>query len=232
MCSKKIKDKRTLNEYFVEIDTCNQFSEYTHHAYFRNDGIFMAGYGDRLIKQGKWNYYYKKEKVAEGMFKDGIPFGNWKYKYLDDATWKVVKSKEDNFEVSIPSSWIQEDYNPNFSLFTYINSENKNEANFNIVVSNYDLKVSEYLTKHIDTLRTNTLITEIDVKELKIEGVDEAFQRKFKIQKGQYSELVFQTFYGRKDIDKVFIITINSKYTSYREYEPIFEPMLNSFRMY
>src|SRR5690606_8378966 len=115
MCSKKLKDKRALNEYFVEIDTCNQFGGYTHHTYFRNDGIFMAGYGDRLIKQGKWKYYYKKEKVAEGMFKDGIPIGSWKYKYVNDATWKVVKSKEDNFEVSIPSSWIQEkDDNPKF----------------------------------------------------------------------------------------------------------------------
>jgi hypothetical protein len=70
------------------------------------------------------------------------------------------------------------------------------------------------------------------LKELSIDDIDEAFQRKFKVEKNQYEGLAFQTFYGRKDLGKVFIITINSKYDSYRKYEPIFESMLSSFKMY
>ena len=90
----------------------------------------------------------------------------------------------------------------------------------------------EYSNKHTDTLRANTSIKEIDLKELTVDDVYEAFQRKFKIENGQYEGLVFQTFYERENLDKVFIIMINSKYDLYTRYEPIFESILSSFRMY
>ena len=116
-------------------------------------------------------------------------------------------------------------------MFVSADSKNLEEGNLNIVVSDYDLKISEYVNKHTDSLRTNASIKEIDLKELSIDDIDEAFQRKFKIEENQYQGLAFQTFYGRKDLGKVFIITINSRYSSYKKYEPIFETMLNSFKM-
>ena len=231
-CIKKIKDERTLNEYFVEIDTCDQYNSYSLHRYFNNDGLFMYGYGDRLLKQGEWSYYFKNEEIAKGRFNNGEPIGDWEYNYLENTSWKVINDTLSGFKISIPSSWFLENERPNYSLFVSADSKNLEEANFNIVVSDYDLKISEYVNKHTDSLRTNTSIKEIDLKELSIDDIDEAFQRKFKIEEDQYQGLAFQTFYGRKDLDKVFIITINSKYSSYKKYEPIFEAMLNSFKMY
>lgn len=231
-CTQKLRDERTLNEYFVEIDTCDQFEGAYFYQYFNNDGLFMAGYGDRLLKQGEWSYYYKNEELGKGQFKDGKPIGNWEFKYDEEIIWKSITVKENGFEVSVPSSWFLENDRPNFSLFISMNLNNPEMANFNVIVSDYDMKVSEYINDHTDTLKLNPHIKEIDIKKLKISDIDESFQRKFKVEQNQNEELIFQTFYGKKSLNKVFIITINSKYESYRKYEPIFEVMLNSFKIY
>lgn len=231
-CTENIIDKRTLNEYYVQIDTCNKFKGFSHHKYFKNSGLFMSGYSDRLLKQGEWSYFKENEEIAKGKFKDGQPVGTWYSKYFKKIKWKDINNDKNGFRISIPSSWYINSDISNFVLFTSSDSINKMKANLNIVISDYDLKISEYINKNTDTLRKNFSIKEIELKELNIDDISESFQRKFKIEKNGYKTLTFQTFYGRKDLGKVFIITINSKYNLYDKYEAIFESMLSSFKMY
>lgn len=232
-CHSKIKDDRTLNEYFVKIDSCKIWKNYCYHEYFSSKGLAMSGYGDRLFKQGEWSFYYSGKKIATGEFRDGKPIGTWESDLVNVKNWKIIKGGTNDFEISIPSSWWNDNSEDSkFSILTSINKESVKDVNLNIVVTDYDLSISEYITKHNDTLNNLGYIKELDYKELFTEGFNEVYQRKFKIEQENNETLVFQTLFGQKTDNKVFVITVSSKYDSYRKFEPYLSSMVNSFRVY
>lgn len=92
-CHSKIKDERTLNEYFVRIDSCKIWKDYRYHEYFSGKGLAMSGFGDRLLKQGKWSFHYDGREIATGEFRDGRPIGDWKSDLVNIKNWKIIKGQ-------------------------------------------------------------------------------------------------------------------------------------------
>lgn len=229
-CSGKFKDQRTINEFYVLVDSCKVYKGSYFHQYFDNKGLFMSGYGDRFLKQHTWSYFEGNEKVANGKFVNGIPIGNWRYKNFENLSWRIFSDTLNGFQVSIPSSWVLKQNRKKNFMSVSMSKKNQLEANFNIIVANYNHNLSEYLKKSTDSLLENNEIGEMDSKELSIDSLNEAFQRKFKIENKDYKMFVFQTFYARKDKRKVWIITINSDYNSFRKNLPFFDTMLGSFK--
>ncbi len=230
-CNYVLKDERSLKEYFVYVDSCNTYNGFKSVKYFSNDGFSMTGYNDRLSKQGRWKYFRKDDVKAEGNFKNGNPIGLWKFKDFENCNWKIVEDEIDGYVIYLPNYWSIIE-NKKLSLLAVYDKNNIEAANVNIVVSTYETSISGIIKADNKSLLLNQDISELEVKKLYITNFDEVYQRKYKINYEGLDHLVFQSIYGRKNMNKVYTLTVNSVYNEYNDYFMLFEPIVSSLKFY
>lgn len=172
-CSKKYIDEGFITTFLVTKDTCNTFNNYSKVTYYKNDTIIMSGYGNRISKQGHWEFFKNGKIYTEGLFVNSEPVGKWSYGDHTEIEWMMYKN-EQNYSLSIPKNWTF--YNDESGITIFDSPKAKDS---NLYINVYVMESKDSLLDWITKIKENEMqkgSNNFIYKKLNVEGFEDGYE--------------------------------------------------------
>lgn len=229
-CTTRKIELTYIDKYLEVIDSCETYKGYPKFEYYDDEKLYMHGYSERYLKQGKWSFLNSGKEVISGEFKDSQPLGTWQFNELGKISWDVYDNLEKGYSISLPLEW--QFSNPEGgNVVSLIDTKNTENYNFVLNITSGNVKdLSDDFTvvfnNMVANLKNDEDINDFVYKKLDIIGMEAAYE--FQYRKNDYKTNEF--LYNFKG--KFYVLTVSLKKGANYDYSVIKEILLTSFKMY
>ena len=229
-CTTRRIELTYIDKYLEVIDSCETYKGYPKFEYYDDEKLYMHGYSERYLKQGKWSFLNSGKEVINGEFKDSQPLGTWQFHDIGEINWDMYDNLENGYSISLPLEWeFSQPEGQNIIALT--DTKNSKDYNFLCTITSGNIKdLSDDFTivfnNMVASLKGNKDINDFTSKKLSINGMEAAYELQYNINDYKTNEFLYN-FNG-----KIYMLSISLKKSASYDYSVIKEILLTSFKMY